>query len=259
MRRLILEEPVSRAAVWSGRTAVFALATAGVAIALSRFGGVDPAAALTVFGAALVLAFLAVLLAGAAGVVIWRTGRTGADKAAIGFALSLALLAEPAYLMVVALRLPAINDVSTDLESPPSFMISAKAREARAGRAPPAFSEAAGAQQKTAYPEVQPVLVDLEADQAFQLALRIAKDLGWRIVDANPPNLRVDGVAQIEATDRSLLFGFVDDIVIRIRPLAIQTRIDIRSTSRVGRHDFGANAHRIDRFAAAVQESMQER
>src|SRR5271154_165207 len=131
MRRLILEEPVSRAAVWSGRTAVFALATAGVAIALSRFGGVDPAAALTVFGAALVLAFLAVLLAGAAGGVIWRTGRTGADKAAIGFALSLALLAEPAYLMVVALRLPAVNDVSTDLESPPPFMISPKARLSR--------------------------------------------------------------------------------------------------------------------------------
>jgi uncharacterized protein (DUF1499 family) len=259
MRRLILEEPISRAAVWSARTAIFALASAGIAVALSRFAGVDPAAALTVFGAALVLAFLAVLLAAAAAVVIWRTGRTGADQAAIGFALSLALLADPAYLMVTALRLPAINDVSTDLDSPPSFMISARAREARAGRAPPAFNEAGAAQQKTAYPEVQPMLVDLEADQAYQLALRIARDLGWRIVDANPPNLRVDGVAQIEATDRSLLFGFVDDIVIRIRPLAIQTRIDIRSTSRVGRHDFGVNARRIDRFAAEVQESMQER
>ncbi len=125
MRRLILEEPLSRASVWSRRTAIFALATAGVAIALSRLGGVEPAAALTVFGAALVLAFLAVLLACAAAVVIWRTGRRGADQAALGFALSLALLADPAYLMVTALRLPALNDVSTDLETPPSFMISA--------------------------------------------------------------------------------------------------------------------------------------
>jgi uncharacterized protein (DUF1499 family) len=106
---------------------------------------------------------------------------------------------------------------------------------------------------------VQPILVDLEAAQAYQLALRVAKDLGWRVVDANPPNLRVDGVAQIEAVDRSLLFGFADDIAIRIRPLASQTRIDLRSSSRVGKHDFGANARRIDRFAAAVQESMQER
>jgi len=259
MRRLILEEPVSRAAVWSRRAAIFALATAGVAVVLSRFGGVDAAAALTVFGAALVLAFLAVLLAGAAAAVIWRTGRRGADQAALGLALSLALLAYPVYLTVTALALPAINDVTTDLDSPPSFMISAKAREARAGRPPPPWRAEIGAQQKAAYPEVQPILVDLEAAQAYQLALRVAKDLGWRVVDSNPPNLRVDGVAQIEATDRTLLFGFVDDIAIRVRPLASQTRIDIRSVSRVGRHDFGVNARRIDRFAAAVQESMQER
>jgi len=259
MRHLIAEEPLSRAAVWSRRTAVFALATAAVAIALSRFGRLEPAAALTVFGAALVLAFLAVLLACAAAVVIWRTGRGGSGQAAIGFALSLALLAEPAYLMVAALRLPALNDVSTDLEAPPSFMISAKAREARAGHAPPAWDAANNALQRAAYPEVQPILVDLEADQAYQLSLRIAKELGWRVVDANPPNLRVDGAAQIEATDRSLLFGFYDDIVIRIRPLASQTRIDIRSSSRVGRHDFGDDARRIGKFAAAVQESMSER
>ncbi len=258
MRRLIVEEPISRAAVWSRRTAVFALATAGVAIGLSRFG-IDPAAALTVFGAALALALLAVLLASAAAVVIWRLGRRGAKEAAVAVALALALLADPAYLTIIALRLPAINDVTTDFVSPPSFMISAKARQARAGVTLPPWSAATGALQKAAYPEVQPILVDLEPEQAYQLALRVAKDLGWRVVDSNPPNLRVDGVAQIEATDRTLLFGFVDDIAIRVRPLASQTRIDIRSVSRVGRHDFGVNARRIDRFAAAVQESMQER
>ena len=63
MRRLIIEEPLSQAAVWSRRTAVFALATAAVSIAIARFGGVDPSGALAVFGAALVLAFLAALLA----------------------------------------------------------------------------------------------------------------------------------------------------------------------------------------------------
>ncbi|MBV8473598.1 MAG: DUF1499 domain-containing protein [Hyphomicrobiales bacterium] len=259
MRRLIVEEPLSRAAVWSRRTAVFALATAGVSIALSRLGHADPAAVLTVFGAALVLAFLAVLLACSAAVVIWRTGRRGADQAGLAFVLSLALLTDPAYLTVAALRLPALGDISTDLEAPPSFMISTKAREARAGRPAPVWNPALAPLQRAAYPEVQPVLVDLEADQAYQLSLRIAKELGWQVIDANPPNLRVDGAAQIEATARSLVFGFVDDIVIRIRPLATQTRIDLRSTSRVGRHDFGANARRIDKFAAAVQESMTER
>jgi uncharacterized protein (DUF1499 family) len=214
---------------------------------------------LTVFGAALVLAFLAVLVACAAAVVIWRTGRRGAGQAALGFVLALALLVDPAYLTVKALRLPALNDVSTDLETPPAFMISAKAREARGQRAPRAWNDANDALQRAAYPEVQPILVDLEADQAYQLAMRVAKDLGWRVVDANPPNLRVDGVAQIEAIDRSLVFGFAADIIIRVRPLAAQTRIDLRSTSRVGQHDFGANARRIDKFSAAVQESMLSR
>ena len=258
MRRLILEEPISRAAVWSGRAAVFALATAGVAVGVSRLGGGGAAtAALTILGAALALAFLAVLLAGAAAAVIWRTGRRGADQAALGLGLSLALLAYPAYLTVTALPLPAIADVTTDLASPPSFMISAKARAARAGLATPSRTAEIDALQKAAYPDVRPIVVDLEPAQAYQLALRAADDVGWRIVDANPPNLRVDGVAQIQALDRSLLFGFADDIAIRIRPLASQTRIDIRSISRVGRHDFGVNARHIRRFAAAVQEAMQ--
>jgi uncharacterized protein (DUF1499 family) len=259
MRRLIVEEPLSRAAVWSGRTAAFATATAIVSIGIARFGGGDPTGALAVFGASLALAFLALLLAASAAVVIWRTGRRGVATAAGGFVLALALLAYPAYLTLKAVSLPILNDITTDFETPPTFMISTKAREARAGRVPPSPDPTTEATQKAAYPEIQPMMVDLEAVQAYQMALRIAKELGWRIVDANPPNLRGDGVAHIDATDRSPVFAFVDDIAIRIRPLANQTRIDIRSVSRIGRHDFGANARRIRKFIAAVQESVQAR
>ena len=258
MRRLIVEEPHSRAAIWSLRTAVFALAAAAVAVGLARFAGAEAGAALTVFAAALTLAFLALLLAGAAGVVIWRSGRRGAGRAALGCFLSLALLAYPAYLAAVALPLPMIADVTTDFASPPAFMISAKARVARAGETPPPWNPADQPLQQDAYPKVQPILVDLEPMQAYQLVLRVAKDLGWKIVDANPPNLRVDGVAQIEAIARSPVFGFADDIAVRVRPLASQTRIDLRSVSRVGRQDFGANARHFDRFAAAVQDALQE-
>jgi uncharacterized protein (DUF1499 family) len=257
MRRLIVEEPISRAAVWSARTAVFAVATALVSIGFARFGG-DATGALSVFGAALGLAILAALLAAAAAVVIWRTGRRGVAPAAVGFALAAALLADPAYLTAKAFTLPVLNDVTTDFDSPPSFMISAKARAARGGGAPPP-NPANEAIQRAAYPRVQPLMVDLEAAQAYQMSLRIVKDLGWRIVDANPPNLRGDGVAHIDATDRSPVFGFVSDIAIRIRPLANQTRIDMRSLSRVGRHDFGANARRIEKFIASAQESVQAR
>jgi len=249
MRRLILEEPVSRAAIWSRRIATFALFVAGIAIALSRMGAFSSGNAILVFAAALVLAGLAALLSGAAGVVIWRTGRPGAGIAAQGLLLALALLAWPAKLAVDAITLPAINDISTDLETPPAYMRSTRALEARAGRTPPETSREMREQQKLAYPHVQPALIDMEPAQAYQLALRLAKAHGWRIVDATPPNVR-DGIAHIDATDRSLVFGFVDDIAIRITPLVNQTRIDLRSSSRVGRHDLGANARRIEAFAA---------
>jgi uncharacterized protein (DUF1499 family) len=226
--------------------------------ALSRAGAVEPAGALAVLGASLVLACLAGLLAATAAVVIWRTGRRGAGIASIGFVLALALLAYPAFLSWRALALPAINDISTDLETPPSFLRSVKALEARGGRTPPESSPQTREAQQRAYPRIQPILVDLEANEAYQLALEAAKARGWRIVDAIAPSVR-ERVGHIDASDRSLFLGFVDDIAIRIKPDANQSRIDIRSASRIWRHDFGANAQRIEKFAGAVQELAQEK
>jgi uncharacterized protein (DUF1499 family) len=249
MRRLILEEPVSRAALWSRRLGAFAIAVAGLALFLSRAGAMEPANAIVVFGASLVLACVAALLSGAAAVVIWRTGRRGAGAAALGLALALALLAWPARLLFEAIALPPINDVSTDLDNPPSFLRSARALEARDGRTPPEPTAAMRDEQKRAYPKVQPVMIDMEPAQAYQLALRLARERGWRIVDSVPPSVR-EGIGHIDATERSAFFGFTDDIAIRITPLVNATRIDLRSASRIGKHDFGANAAHIEGFAA---------
>lgn len=260
MRRLILAEPLSRAAVASRRIAVFAWASATLAALDARASnGADSLGALAVFAAALLLAGLALLLAAAAAVEVWNTGRKGTGQAALGAALSLGLIAYPAYLTLQAARLPQINQVSTDFKTPPPYMISTRAREARGVWTAPAPSPEVEAAALAAYPRLQPMLVDLEPDQAYRMSLRIARDLGWRIVDSAPPNLRGGAEAHIEATDRSLFFGFIDDIAIRIRPQGLKTEIDVRSASRVGRHDFGANARRVERFIAAVQESVEAR
>ena len=102
-------------------------------------------------------------------------------------------------------------------------------------------------------------MVEMDSTEAYQLALSVAGDLGWRVVDSEPPNLNGDGAALIEATAKSLVFGFVSDIAIRIRPGATQTAIDVRSVSRVGRHDFGSNARRVRKFIAGVKEETRER
>ena len=260
MRRLILEEPVSRAATFSRNVGVFACLTAVVAVAVSRFGGGQNAQdALVVFAAALLLAGLALLLAGAAAVEIWNTGRRGVAPAAVGAVLALALLADPVYLSLQAARLPRLKQVTTDFRAPPAYMISSRARAARGTWTPPPPGPDLEAAQRGAYPAIQPMLVDLEPDQAYRMALRITKELGWRVVDSTPPNLRGEAEAHIDATDRSLFFGFLSDIAIRIRAQGAKTEIDIRSASRVGRHDFGANARRALRFIAAVQQSVDAR
>ncbi|MFT4096997.1 MAG: DUF1499 domain-containing protein, partial [Rhodoblastus sp.] len=136
MRRVIVEEPMSQAAVWSLRLAVFALAVAAVAVVVTRFQFVDAPAGLAVFGSSILLACIALLLAGTAAVVIWRTGRRGVGQTVGGIVLACLLLAFPAYLAFLSLRLPVLNDISTDIADPPQFSLSRRATEARAGRNP---------------------------------------------------------------------------------------------------------------------------
>ena len=239
---------------------MFALLVALASILAARAeGGQEALGPFAAFGAALILAGIALLLAGAAAVEIWNTGRRGIAPAATGAALALALLAYPVYLAIQAERLPRLSQATTDYRKPPVFMISSRAREARGPWTPPPPNPDDEALQRAAWPRVAPIEVDLEPEQAYRMALRIAKDLGWRVVDATGPNLRGEAEAHIDATDRTLFFGFVDDIAIRIRPQGAKTQIDLRSASRIGAHDFGANARRILKFAAAVQASTEAR
>ncbi len=87
-------------------------------------------------------------------------------------------------------------------------------------------------------------------DQAFERALATAKDMGWTVIEADK------AAGRIEATDRTLWFGFFDDIVIRVTPAAGSgSRVDVRSLSRVGVSDLGANAKRIRAFLARLKQS----
>ena len=66
------------------------------------------------------------------------------------------------------------------------------------------WERVAEAAQHAAYPRIQPMLVDMEPDQAYRMSLRIARDLGWRIVDSTPPNLRGEAEAHVDATDSAV-------------------------------------------------------
>ena len=93
--------------------------------------------------------------------------------------------------------------------------------------------------------------LDLPPARTFDLADRAARKMGWDIVALVPEQGR------IEATASTLLFGFKDDVVIRITPEAGGSRVDMRSVSRVGGSDIGANARRIRAFMKELQAQQR--
>jgi uncharacterized protein (DUF1499 family) len=143
--------------------------------------------------------------------------------------------------------LPPINDITTDADNPPAFIAVVAARAAEGGN-PVAYPGAKFAeQQKEAYSDIAPLVLALPPDRAFSRALDTAQRLGWTIVTGDPI------AGRIEASDRSRWFGFTDDIVIRITPSGSGSRIDMRSSSRLGRSDFGVNAARIRAYLTALR------
>ncbi len=257
MRRLIVEEPYSKSALLSQRLAALAMAVALIGVVAARTG-LDPAAALAVLGGSLGLAIVAILCAAVAFAVIWHSGRKGAGRAVGGLFLSALLLAYPGYQAAMAARLPRLTDLSTDIVDPPVFSASRAAQAARGGTTPRSVPASLRRAQAQAYPKIAPILLDFEADEAFAAVVRAAVASGWRIVETTPPGGRM-GVGHVDAVARSLILGFPSDVTLRVRPLAGQTRVDIRSASRFGAHDFGVNKRNIANFEAALEAQVDKK
>ncbi|MDP4025578.1 DUF1499 domain-containing protein [Methylobacterium sp. NEAU 140] len=243
-RRLLVEEPVTRAGPLARRLAVFSLLTTLIALIVVRDPRADTGAALTALTAGLGVALLAVLAASFACVRVWQEGARGLGAALAGLFLAVVVLAYPAYAGLRALRLPAVSDISTDVDNPPAFSRSRAAFAARAGRYPPDPGTAARDSQRAAYPQIAPLTLDIGADEAFELARQAAIKRRWQIVEAIRPGGRM-GQGRIDAVARGLVLNLPDDVTVRVRPRADGARIDVRSAARLPGRDFGANADRI--------------
>lgn len=256
-RRLVFQEPVSRAALWSRRLAWFSVAVLGLAVLIFRMG--EPSLqGLAPVGAAYGFVLGALGLAILAFMRIWHSGHRGVGMAAQAFALCLVLLAPAAWLGFKYVTLPVLADVSTDVDDPPSFSRSRAALDARAGRVPPDVPAATRRLQRQAYPKTLPIILELPAEQAFEIARKAALARGWQVLEAARPGGRT-GAGRIEAVARSRILNLAEDITIRIRPRVDGSRIDIRSASRIGPHDLGGNAARIASFAEEVELLVEAR
>jgi uncharacterized protein (DUF1499 family) len=155
----------------------------------------------------------------------------------------------PLSLQKVARTVPPIHDVTTDTEHPPAFVA---ILERRRGTPNPAEYDGpeVAAQQKRGYPDLGPVTLTAPPDRVLSAAEATARALGWEIVAVVPAEGR------LEATATTMWFGFKDDVVVRVTPSGPGSRVDVRSKSRLGRSDLGANAKRIRAFLAALSSRL---
>lgn len=177
--------------------------------------------------------------------------RRGFLRALAGLLIALVVVGLPLGYLRAARDVPPIHDITTALDDPPAF-VALLPHRAGAPNAPDYPGEEVAAQQRAAYPEVQPMSVDLPPARAFDAALAAAEAMGWEIVAAEPSEGR------IEATDTTFWFGFKDDVVIRVRAGDPGSRVDVRSKSRVGVSDLGTNAARIRSYLEALARRIAD-
>ncbi|HEX6635620.1 MAG TPA: DUF1499 domain-containing protein [Usitatibacter sp.] len=155
--------------------------------------------------------------------------------------IALVAVAPPLIFRGHAGQVPAIHDITTDPQDPPQFVALRAARDESPNGSAYGGAEVA-AKQAAGYPELKALVVPTPPRDEMQRAIDAARAMGWEVVASDAASGR------IEATARTRWFGFTDDIVVRIRPEGAGSRIDVRSASRVGRSDVGANAARIKEY-----------
>jgi uncharacterized protein (DUF1499 family) len=175
-------------------------------------------------------------------------GRPGSRGVAIaGLVLGLIAAGMPAMNIYIAKHSP-IHDVSTDTANPPQFVAVLPLRaEAKAANSTDYDAKTAQLQKET-YPDIGPLHLDVPPAQALDRALAAGRAMGWEIVATDP------GQGRMEATATTFWFGFKDDIVVRITGEGNGSRVDVRSLSRIGRSDVGANASRVHDYLARVKK-----
>lgn len=180
--------------------------------------------------------------------IVPKTRQAGGASLVVALVIALGTVWVPWNGYRTVMSLPLIHDISTDTTNPPQFVDVVPLRSDAPNPVEYPGEEVAK-QQLDAYPDLRTLEFSASVMAIFDSALDVAENLGWEIVAASP------GEGRIEATATTLWFGFKDDVVIRIEPTAAGSRLDIRSKSRVGRSDVGANAARIRAFTDAMEST----
>ncbi|MCG8587877.1 MAG: DUF1499 domain-containing protein [Proteobacteria bacterium] len=227
----------SRVALVAFGIGALAFVDAGLGLAGIHLGLLTPMVGFLMYQLGNLGALLALVLS-ALGFWLTRGGDSvGRRHSTLGAVLGAAFLGITVLGATPGASAPPINDITTNLDDPPAFTeaLQDPANQGRDMSYPATFVPIV----REGYPDLQPAILPDTPAQAYERTLAGAVDLGWEVVREDPAAL------EFEAREISRLFKFVDDIVVRVRPSGAGSVVDVRSKSRDGRGDLGANAARI--------------
>lgn len=234
-------QPLSKPAVWGlilGLVAITTIVASGIGY---RLGWWHFTRGLQVSEWATYGAAVALVLSGL-GLIQTRprAARRGLVFAVLGLLVALLPLGMALRWEYASRTTPPINDISTDTADAPVFWDMPNPTDYPGAKS--------AALQGEAYPDLAPLKLGLAPEQAFAQALSVAQEKGWTIVASVPAEGR------IEATSSSLLYGFTDEVIVRVKATDGGALVDVRSRSRLGRVDRGVNARRIRDYLVALQQ-----
>ncbi len=280
-----IEERTSNSALWCQRIAFFLIPYFLMLVLLYRAGQLDVDQLFVLLGGGFLLALTSLILAFRATVELWEKGYRGGSKMIRGLIVTIILLIPFGYYAFLALQLPLINDVSTDALDPPDFASAIEIRKTTTNGTANQIVDYDSdhvIQILTAYPALQPRRYPAGAERVLEAARYVVKENEWpitgemgaqepqevgeesQLADNNSVNDQATAADSIERPEniflefiqRTPVFGFENDVVVRIVTEEQSTLVDVRSASRWGRHDFGANAQAIQTFLNLLDEQL---
>jgi len=235
----------SKWAVWARRLGSFALPMLVIPVFLHRNQSLTSDTFITILLVAMVIAVFGLVVGIVAYTRLWHSGDQGWGKATIGVVFGLICLSPVIYGATRFAGYPVVNDVSTDIVTPLPLVLKADAHVPDA---------ALQRQILEAFPSLVTRTYQLDAGAVFSLVEQLVADRGWGIRVRRMPGTsnnpgRINAVAMT-------LFGWRDEIAIRVRPGVNGTRVDMRSTSLFGLSDLGRNGKRIESFLSDLDKSV---
>lgn len=143
-----------------------------------------------------------------------------------------------------------IHDVSTDPADPPQFVALRDTRLACVTGLE--YSGYDPDEHRRRYPDLVTAVYEHAPAHVFGAAEAFAAAMDWHIAAA------IENEGRIEATATTSVFRFKDDIVVRIRGFENKSQLDVRSASRIGKSDLGANARRIREYLTMLNDFLKQ-